>query len=254
MKAVKYAISLLALGALLAACGAAPAATAPATTVPAATELPPVLGLDIAPWQDGSTASYEWLDASGNQIGTSQFEFSLNVGVWTIAETDAVSGLDQTVVMRVDAATLAPLGEQKTIHTANSNVDLTTQYENGKLIINANVNGQNRTASLDVPANAIDNDQLLMTLRALPFAQGYEAEYVIIVADNALKVNTTVTVQAKETVDVPAGSFESWRVQIAAGQSTQTAWYQVNAPHMLVQYDNGTNRMVLTGGQDPSLP
>jgi hypothetical protein len=247
MKATVYAISLLVLGTLLAACGAAATATAPATVAPTATEFLSVLGLDVAPWQNGSTADYEWLDASGAKIGTSQFDFSLNVGVWTITEKDAVSGLDQTIAIQIDAATLAPLGEQKTIHTGSSNVDLVTKYENGQLTINANVNGQNRTASLDVPANAIDNDQLLMTLRALPFAQGYKVEYVVIVADNGLKVNTTVAVQGKETVDVPAGSFESWRVQIAAGQSTQTAWYQVAAPHNLVEYDNGTNRMVLTG-------
>jgi hypothetical protein len=109
------------------------------------------------------------------------------------------------------------------------------------------VDGNSRSASLDVPANAVDNDQLLMTLRALPFAEGYAVDYVVVVAQNALKVDTTFTVQAKETVTVPAGSFESWRVEISAGQTKQTVWYQVAAPNMLVQYENGSTRMVLTG-------
>jgi hypothetical protein len=230
---------IVSIAALVGACGVAP------TSTPA----PSALGFGPVPWQNGATASYEWLDQSGAQIGTSEFEFSLNTGVWTITEKDAISGLDQTSEMQIDAATLAPLGETKTIHTANSDVQLTTQYQNGKLSIQAVVNGQSKTASLDVPANPVDNDQLLMTLRALAFAQGTTASYMVIVAQNALKVDTTVTVQGQETVTVPAGDFECWRVEIAAGQTKQAAWYQVAAPNMLVQYDNGTTRMVLTSGE-----
>jgi hypothetical protein len=113
------------------------------------------------------------------------------------------------------------------------------------LDITATVNGKTTTASIDVPSNALDNDQLLMTLRALPFAQGYAADYVTVVAQNALRVNTTIAVVGTETIEVPAGSYEAWHVELQAGQSTQNAWYQVDAPHMLVQYDNGANRMVL---------
>jgi hypothetical protein len=226
---------ILAIAVSVGACGAAP------TSTPG----PSALGFGPAPWQDGATASYEWLDQSGTQIGTAEFGFSLSTGVWTITDKDAISGLDQTLEMQIDAATLAPLGETKSIHTANSDVQLTTQYQNGTLSIQAVVDGQNKTASLDVPANAVDNDQLLMTLRALPFAQGTMATYVVIVAQNALKVDTTVTVQGQEMITVPAGDFECWRVEIAAGQTKQKAWYQVAAPNMLIQYDNGTTRMVL---------
>ncbi len=238
MEKLGYAGLLLAVVILVAACGAGPTATPGAGGS----------GLGPAPWQNGSTANYEWLDQSGAQIGTSQFDFSLNVDVWTITEKDNISGLEQTAEMRISAATLAPLGETKTIHTASSDVQVTTKYENGKLSINAVVGGQNQSATLDVPPNAIDNDQLLMTLRALPFAEGYTADYVVIVAQNALKVDTTVTVQSKESVTVPAGTFDAWRVEISADQGTQSAWYQVDAPHMLVQYQNGPTRMVLTNG------
>jgi hypothetical protein len=238
MRVAPYVLCLVVTMALVSGCGATPAPTATAGG----------LGFDAAPWQNESAAGYEWLDANGAQIGTSQYDFSLSNGVWTITEKDNVSGVEQTIEMRINAETLAPLGEQKTIKTANSNVQLETQYADAKLTISANVDGNSRSASLDVPANALDNDQLLMTLCALPFAQGYTVQYVVVVAQNALKVDTTFTVQAKETVTVPAGSFESWRVEISAGQTQQTAWYQVAAPNLLVQYENGSTRMVLTGG------
>jgi hypothetical protein len=253
--------TLLLIGAtitgLLAGCGATvtPTASVGAVATPTvstgatASATPPAsgLGLQPAPWQDGSTASYDWLDASDNQVGTSQYSLALSEGTWTISETDKLPGLEQKIEVQIDATALVPLGEHKTIQTANNNVEVTTQYANGKLTIDAAVDGQNRNASLDVPANAIDNDQVLMTLRALPFAQDYTVTYVTIVAQNALKVNTTFTVVSQESVTVPAGTFDTWRVELASGQNKQYAWYQVDAPHALVQYDNGANRMVLAG-------
>jgi hypothetical protein len=236
MRTMSYMSCLLAVMLLLSGCGVTPSPTAGVSA----------LGFEAAPWKDGSMADYEWRDdASDAQIGTSQYSFGLNVGVWTITEKDNISGLDQTIEMRIDAATLAPLGETKTITTASTTVDLATKYEDGKLSISAVVGGKTQSASLDVPSNALDNDQLLMTLRALPFADGVKANYVVIVAQNALKIDTTINVLAKETVTVPAGTFDAWHVQIEAGQSKQDAWYQVDAPHMLIQYDNGTAHMVL---------
>jgi PBP1b-binding outer membrane lipoprotein LpoB len=251
--------SLLAITVLLGGCvSAVPTSTstalapststapAPSTSTPTAPATGAGLGLEAAPWQNGSTASYQWVDdASGEQIGTSEFTFASEDGEWVITEDDSIGELEQKIEMRINLETLAPLGETKTITTSNTNAQITTSYENGKLNITAVVNGKTSTASIDVPSNALDNDQLLMTLRALPFAEGYTADYVAVVAQNALKVDTTVTVLAAETIEVPAGSFESWHVELQASQSTQNAWYQVDPPHMLVQYDNGVNRMVL---------
>jgi hypothetical protein len=243
MKVSALLVCVLAVALCVGGCGSAPSPT-PRTSAP--TPRASALGLEAAPWQSGSTADYQWQqDASGAQIGTSHYGFDLSSGAWTISETDNISGLEQTMQMRIDADTLAPLGETKAITTSNSTVDLTTKYEDGKLSIAAVVSGQTRTASIDVPANALDNDQLLMTLRALPFAQGFENTYTVIVAQNALKVDTTVSVLGQESVTVPAGTFDTWHVQIQAGQTKQDAWYQLDTPHNLVQYDNGTTRMIL---------
>jgi hypothetical protein len=258
MKTKTVCCLLVAAAFLIGACGAAATpSTAPSPTALSAPSPAPSssrsptssvspLGFEAAPWGNGSTASYEWQqDASGAQIGTTQVAFSLSGGVWTISEKDDITGLEQSFEMRIDAATLAPLGETKVITTADTTVDLETKYENGTLSINAVVNGKTQTASIDVPANAVDNDQLLMTLRALPFADGLTDTYTVIVAQSALKVDTTVSVVGQESVTVPAGTYDTWHVQISAAQAKQDVWYQVGSPHMLIEYDNGTTRMVL---------
>jgi hypothetical protein len=261
MKVKFYLGILLSIAVIVSGCSGAAAPTSTSTAPPPSTSTAPApstntptmppsgagLGLEAAPWQNGSTASYEWLDdASGAQLGTSQFTFASENNEWIVSEDDKIGELDQTIVMRINLETLEPVGETKTIKTPTTNAEISTVYQNGKLEITAVVNGKTSSASIDVPSNAIDNDQFLMTLRALPFAEGYTADYVVVVAQNALKVATTVSVLAMETIEVPAGSYNAWHVELQAGQSTQNAWYQADAPHMLVQYDNGTNRMVLT--------
>ena len=43
----------------------------------------------------------------------------------------------------------------------------------------------------------------------------------------------------KEEVEVPAGTFQAWRLEIRSGGRTQKAWYADDGPRTLVRYDNG---------------
>ncbi len=206
------------------------------------------LALGSVPWQDGERVVYDVLDRNGNKLGTSEFGFAKDGEVWVLSAADKLTGLDQSSKVRIDGQTLKPLAEDKIIRTQGTDATVNATYANGKLDIKAVVNGQTKSAAVDVPANILDNDQLLMTLRAAPLAEGYAARLVTVVPSSALRVNTVVRVQGKETVTVPAGSFEVWRVLLDFGQSKQTAWYQVAAPHHMVQYDNGGTKYVLNRG------
>jgi hypothetical protein len=210
---------------------------------------PTATGLDLAPapWSNGETDIYNWLDdASLSQIGTSTITITQQSTNWLIKEVDSIGQEAQTIEMTIATDTLEPVGEQKTIKTSTNDIQLTSVYSNGKVDITAIVNGTTQKASMDVPSNAVDNDQLLMTLRALPFSEGYSVTYVIASTMNATKTNGTITVQPQEVVSVPAGSINAWKVEMNFGQATQYAWYEVDAPHRLVKYDNGTTQMVLS--------
>jgi hypothetical protein len=205
------------------------------------------LGLAAAPWSNGETTNYQWLDdASGSQIGTSTITISLQTANWYIKEMDTIGQLEQTIEMTISVGTLEPVSEQKSIKSPGNDIQLTSTYSEGKADISAVVNGTTKTASVDVPENAIDNDQLLMTLRALPFSEGYKVSYVIVNTMNATKIDGTFTVQPHEMVTVPAGTFDAWKVDMVFGQTTQYAWYGVDSPHQLVKYDNGSTQMVLS--------
>jgi hypothetical protein len=242
MKRITLVVIILSV-LVLAAC-----AKAPATQAPGSTSTPKGIGFAVAPWKDGEVASYDWQDKKGNKVGTSELSYQKDGNAWVLSAVDAFPGqVDQTAKVRVDAGTLAPLGEEKTIKASGTDATINTTYQNGKLDIKAKANGKDQAATVDVPANAIDNDQLLATLRALPFAANYELKTVIVNGANATKVNATLRVLSQEEVTVPAGKINAWKVEMDFGQTKQSAWYAADAAHALVQYDNGSIVMVLTG-------
>jgi hypothetical protein len=48
----------------------------------------------------------------------------------------------------------------------------------------------------------------------------------------------TLRVIGKETVRVPAGEFQAWRLEVKTSNAKQTAWYADTPTRPLVRYDN----------------
>jgi hypothetical protein len=204
------------------------------------------LALGSAPWSDGDRLQYDWLDKNGTKVGSADYSFAKDGDAWLLSTAEDFASMNQTAKVRVDAQTLAPLGTEKTIKAQGTDALITTAYQGGKLDIKAVVNGDDKSATMDVPAHSLDNDQIILTLRALQFAEGYEGKYNNIIGQNATRVPTTIRVKGKEQVTVPAGTFEAWKVELDFGQAKHNAWYQVDGAHDLLQYDNGNIKLALT--------
>ncbi len=58
------------------------------------------------------------------------------------------------------------------------------------------------------------------------------------ITGNRTQLTVTLAVKRKEQVTVPAGTFDTWRVEIHAGDVHQVAWIADTSQHPLVQYDN----------------
>jgi hypothetical protein len=206
----------------------------------------PALTLGAAPWKDGEKAIYDIVDQSGSKLGTSEFSFARDGDAWLLTATTKTGEVDEAAKVRLDGSTLRPLGKEKTIKTASTDATLHITYSAGRVQIEAVVNGKDQNVAVDIPANVLESDQLLMTLRAMPFAEGHQGSLVTVVSDSASKMNTTVRVLGQEKVQTPAGSVDAWRVEGHLGQAKHGVWYAVEAPFTMVQYDNGTTKMVLS--------
>ncbi len=89
------------------------------------------------------------------------------------------------------------------------------------------------------------------TLTALPFADDYTAAAYVFhpytwrqaTQDSGPQAQlVAIMVVGQEEIGTPAGTFTAWKVQVG---DRETAWYTVDAPHILIQYCDGAETWVL---------
>ena len=136
----------------------------------------------------------------------------------------------------VDSQTLKPVSSVRTIE--NENPDDEDLIEVTYTEAGASVKVGDRQTGLSVPEHAYDNDTSLFLWRTLPFADGYEASYVTVITNRRNRQDVVLNVKGKETVTVPAGTFECWRLEISTENARQIAWYADTPSRPLVKYDN----------------
>jgi len=100
------------------------------------------------------------------------------------------------------------------------------------------------TGSLAIAPDALVIDEWPWRLMSLPFGPGLARQVTVVWPtqyDAKLGINTiserdeVVVVRGIDTVTVPSGTFFAWKVEL--GES-QTAWYEMDAPHRLIKWDN----------------
>ena len=148
-----------------------------------------------------------------------------------------------------DGRTFAPASELRSIVTEQGTIDVRAEFHPGGATVEViDRNGTVRN-QLTLPQIYYANDQFLVILRALPFAEGYQGSLQLVPSQGALtNVPTVVTVNSKEDVVTPLGTIPCWRVTAAYEGSAvqQTIWYSVAAPNNLVKYDTGRYIYLLT--------
>ena len=197
------------------------------------------------PWPDEERATYRVLDDDGEEVGTLEMTVDpkgddayLLRQHFTFPEADFTNEAD-VVVGRGD---LQPRHTTYVIEGPDGAASCIAEYAGSDVtVINVREDGE-RTDTLDVPNVAYDSWSDLFIWRTIDFSQGFDIEYADIVACQApappQRLAVKLEVTGGETIEVPAGSFETWRLEIDAGRD-QKAWFTTDDAHILVRYDNG---------------
>ena len=237
-------VILLCAAAIVAGCGStATPAAAPSgstATAPATLQLAP-------PWKGAEHAEYNIVKSSDNSaLGTSTIDIQPAADATTIEQRYQIGAVTQYFVVKVDPRTLKPLVSDQELAGSPNDFSLTATYADNKLSITAKTAQGDKNATIDVSPDAYDNNSLLSILRGLPFGTGAAASFTNVITANAAQVKSTATVAGQESVTVPAGTFDTYKVVMEfGGAQNQTAWYEVASPHRLIKYDNGTTQFVL---------
>ena len=215
------------------------------------------------PFGDGERLVYELVDADGAVVGRGVFTTTAQddaLGLVQIyEEIETPSGerpiIDVATVV-VDATTLKPRISERAIQRREPLDDewYMGRYEAGdgepRLVVTQRSGESERTRELTLRDHHYDSQSSLWIWRTIALAEGFEANYVSVNPRDASQVTARLVLVDRQTIEVPAGSFETWRLQVRNGRDTRIAWIHVEPPHEVVQWDNGTLflRLVETAG------
>jgi hypothetical protein len=109
----------------------------------------------------------------------------------------------------------------------------------------------NRPGKLAEPYNqklgavTYDNEQVLYLVRRLPLSVGYETT-LLITGRPGVTATATVNVLGIESVTVPAGTFECFKVEVGSPPYIETEWFSTDANRYVVKVSSSEVDVALT--------
>ena len=107
--------------------------------------------------------------------------------------------------------------------------------------------GQDEVKQIDLNGVVYDNEEVAQLIRRLPLGPGYKTIVHIFTGlggGNIVAVQVAVT--GAERLEVPAGAFDCYKVELSFVGQSQTFWYSTDEHHYLVQFEGGGVVAVLT--------
>ena len=213
------------------------------------------LELDAAQLPQKASYSYAVQHKGGEQVGTAHCAieqknlavfldcsreieaFEYQEGNSFYASGDVYTDLD--ISWNIADLSLYQLSLQNTSEDHSSQWQVETLEDELVLHVNAN----NTPIDFSFPATSLVEEEWPWRLMGLPFATNYFAQASYLepmvwrqaTQDNGpvLNENSFIYIQGQEEINTAAGTFTTWKVSL----DNQNAWYDVNAPHVLIQFE-----------------
>lgn len=192
------------------------------------------------PWTGPETARYRV--TQGDLEGTGVLSIEPRDGELLLRQEFQGGEFRDRVSAVVDAATMRPRRVSRVIEGPDGTRECRGDYEGGVVVVEDRSGEDVRTDELDVPSPSYDSWTDIFLWRTVQFVPGFEVSYVDVRACKLAKpelISVTLKVVGREEVEVPAGTFQTWRVEIRTGGRTQKAWFADLPEKTLVRYDNG---------------
>jgi len=204
------------------------------------------------PWGDGEVNTFAWLEGAA-QVGTAEMAQARANGLWVIRNAIVLGSFSQAAEVLVDAATLNPSESHLAVEglPASYSIDAIYDLTAKQVKLAAHTVQGDQQFSVKLPAgHFVDNEQFLTTLRAMPLTDGFKTDVNLVNTSAGQSITVSVAVSGVETITLAVDGLtqvehRAYRVSLLAG--AQTAWIGVDAPHLLLKYDNGQRQMVMTG-------
>lgn len=149
-------------------------------------------------------------------------------------------------VVAVDADDLDPRQSERDITDTRdqSTVRHSIFYEGTVATFVTDDGEKRRETQRDLPAPTeehpdpgwYDDKSIFWLVRGLPLAEGYRAQYLHVINVGQPRVlPVEVSVEGRETVETPVGTFETWRVRLERDNTVYLLWVADDAPKPVVK-------------------
>lgn len=209
-------------------------------------------------WDDSERATYDLLDEGRELYGVCILETSVEGETTELSRlcTDSLGeGNRDDGMAVVDSETLQPISSQRVL--VNTDTGTRTEFTGEYLIDSVVLSHQRsdlatpeevedeRSTPRDLPTpdeespdpGYYDDESLFWLVRGIPLEEGWEGAYHNVNLGTAGISVAEVLVEEQETIAVPAGEFETWRIRLRTASITQRLWVEVDAPHRLIRAD-----------------
>ncbi len=194
------------------------------------------------PWTATKEARYRILD-DGQVKGQGILRVEPVGDRFRLSQEFSGQGFQDKAVALVDSRTLKPLEVTRLLSGPRGERRWEVRYSGGLAKVYQQSGDDERTDELLVPEHSYDKWSEIFVWQTLDFRPGYRAMYTSLISadlDKPKRALIGLEVMGQETVEVPAGSFQAWRLEIRQqGQRKQVAWIAADASPEMVRYDNG---------------
>jgi hypothetical protein len=185
----------------------------------------PTVNLIAGTWKYRATAT----QADGTAISTYSITIKDDRGVWTVTYT-AESSVRVTDVSTLEKSTLI-LRKESFKHFAKPGrpwlITTNLDFTNNKVIGTTNISGQNKPVAIDLGGPLFAYSASPVTIGCLPLADGYSTIFRNFDIQKLKEKLLQLKVEGMERVTVPAGTFDSYKVELTSadnGSYKQTVW------------------------------
>lgn len=188
--------------------------------------------VDLTPvWSHGEVTRYDILSKDGTVVGAKAWEVRREEPGWTLVNLDEHGAVKGEMVMDEGLRPVRGWSQKGGLRAD------TVYLPEGVVIKRTDAKGKPSEATFPNVEGTLDNEQGLQTFRSLPLGPGFRTTYTNLSAAGGT-IPFTIEVAAEERLIVPAGQFDTYRVNLDFGASRHEAWYGQEPPHLLVKYDN----------------
>ena len=197
-----------------------------------------------APWADGEEMRLDIKTPTGFKLGFVRYTVRADTvkgqKIWRLG-LRLVAGPQQVSRVEVDADSFKPMHSRWKISVIG---EADTTYTPGKAEIK--MKGKDEVKTVDLEGVCYDNEEVIQLIRRLPLATNYSTTLRVFTSlggGNIIPFKAEVT--ALETVTVPAGTFECYKIKLSI--VNQTFWYSTDEHRYLVKFEAGGVIAELTG-------